>query len=169
MVISGGNVKEYVAEPPTIASPDRVPLTDAHRRGVSDPMTASLVRVPGNGELLVPQACPRKVAVFDGRMRYDLQLGFKRFEQVKAERGYQGRVVACSMHFSPIAGHIPDRVAIRYLTDLRDMELWLAPMAGTRVLVPYRVSIPTPIGLGVMQATQFISVPQPGRASARTQ
>ena len=41
------------------------------------------------------------------------------------------------------------------------MEAWLAPVAGTRVLVPFRVSIPTPIGVGVMQATQFVSLPQP--------
>ena len=38
------------------------------------------------------------------------------------------------------------------------MEVWLAPVGTTRVLVPFRVSIPTPIGQGVMQATQFISV-----------
>jgi hypothetical protein len=31
------------------------------------------------------------------------------------------------------------------------------------------VTLPTPLGLGVMQATQFVSAPQPGRASARTQ
>ena len=26
------------------------------------------------------------------------------------------------------------------------MEVWLAPIAGTRVLVPFRMSIPTPLG-----------------------
>jgi hypothetical protein len=51
------------------------------------------------------------------------------------------------------------------LASQRDMEVWLAPVANTRVLVPYRVSIPTPIGVGVMQATQFVSVSQP-RAAA---
>jgi len=49
------------------------------------------------------------------------------------------------------------------------MELWLAPIAGTRVMVPFRVSVPTPIGLGVMQATQFLSVAQPGNATAKAQ
>jgi hypothetical protein len=169
MVISSGTVKEFVAEPPNTPSPNRVPVTEAHRRGVSDPMTASLMRVPGNGDTFVPQACPRKLAVFDGRMRYDLQLSFKRLDQVRAEKGYQGRVVVCAVHFSPIAGHIPDRAAIKYLAELRDMELWLAPIAGTRVMVPYRVSVPTPIGVGVLQATQFVSVPQPSRATAKTQ
>jgi hypothetical protein len=169
MVISSGNVREFVADPPAVPSPERVPLTEAHRRGVADPMTASLVRVPGNGDPLAPQACQRTLAVFDGRMRYDLKLAFKRLEQVKAEKGYQGAAVVCSVHFAPIAGHIPDRAAIKYLTELRDIELWLAPIAGTRVMVPYRVSVPTPLGVGVMQATQFVSVPQPGRATAKTQ
>jgi len=169
MVISSGSVKEYVAEPPNVPNPGRVPLTDAHRRGVADPMSASLMRVPGSGSTFGPQACPRNVAVFDGRMRYDLHLAFKRLDSVRAERGYQGTVVVCSVVFAPIAGHIPDRAAIKYLAERRDIETWLAPIAGTRVMVPYRVSIPTPIGLGVLQATQFVSMPLPSRTNAKTQ
>jgi hypothetical protein len=169
MVISAGAVKELAANPPTVASPDRVPVTDAHRHGVSDPMTASLIRVPGSGDTLVPQACQRTLSIFDGRMRYDLQLTFKRLERVRSERGYQGVAVVCAVRFSPIAGHVPERAAIKYLVQLRDIELWLAPIGGTRVMVPYRVSVPTPLGLGVMEATQFISMPQPSKATAKTQ
>ena len=106
MTISGGAVREFVAEPKMPPMPNRVPLTEAHRRGVTDPMTASLFRVPGNGSLFTPEACPRKLAIFDGRMRYDLHLTFKRIEQVKAEKGYQGNAVVCSVIFSPIAGHV---------------------------------------------------------------
>jgi hypothetical protein len=169
MVISAGAVKELAANPPTVASPDRVPVTDAHRQGVSDPMTASLIRVPGSGDTSVPQACQRTLSIFDGRMRYDLQLAFKRLERVRSERGYQGVAVVCAVRFSPIAGHVPERYAIKYLVQLRDIELWLAPIAGTRVMVPYRVTVPTPLGLGVMQATQFVSMPQPSKATAKTQ
>jgi Protein of unknown function (DUF3108) len=169
MVLNSGSVKEFVVDPPTVPTPDRVPLTDAHRRGVLDPMTAALVRVPGSGDPVVPQACQRKLSVFDGRMRYDLQLAFKRLDRVKSEKGYQGAVVVCAVQFHPIAGHIPDRAAIKYLVELRDIEMWLAPISGTRMMAPYRVSVPTPIGLGVMQATQFVSVPQPGKSSAKTQ
>ena len=132
-------------------------------------MTASLMRVPGSGDTLVPQACQRTLAIFDGRMRYDLQLSFKRLDRVSTERGYQGVTVVCAVRFSPIAGHIPDRAAIKYLIQLRDIELSLAPIAGTRVMVPYRVSVPTPLGVGVMQATQFVSLPYPGKATAKTQ
>jgi hypothetical protein len=169
MVLSSGAVKELAANPPTVASPDRVPVTEAHRRGVSDPMTATLIRVPGNGDMLGPQACQRTLSIFDGRMRYDLQLAFKRLDRVTSERGYQGVAVVCAVVFSPIAGHVRDRYAIQYLAQLRDIELWLAPIANTRVLVPFRVALPTPLGLGVLQATQFVSVPQPSRATARTQ
>ena len=45
ILLSGGAVKEYTADPPTLPTPDRVPLTEAHRRGVADPMTASMMRV----------------------------------------------------------------------------------------------------------------------------
>jgi hypothetical protein len=166
MLLGGGTVKEFMADPPTSPNPDRVPLTEAHRRNVLDPMTASLIRVPGTGNTFVPEACLGKIPVFDGRMRYDIQLAFKRLDKVKSDRGYQGTVVVCSAYFSPIAGHIPDRAAIKYLVQLREMETWLAPVAGTRFMAPYRISIPTPIGLGVLQASHFISEPQPARPSA---
>jgi len=167
MVINAGQVKEFVAEPPTVPGPERIPLTEAHRRGVADPMTAPLVRIAGTGETLVPQACQRTLSIFDGRMRYDLRLAFKRFERVSSQNGYQGLAVVCAVEFAPIAGHIPQRYAIRYLSETRDMELWLAPIAGTRLLAPYRASIPTPLGEGVMEATQFLSIAQPGKASSR--
>jgi hypothetical protein len=169
MVISSGAVKESRIDPPTVVGPDRVPVTDAHRRGITDPMTATLIRVPGSADPLAPAACQRTLAIFDGRMRYDLQLSFKRLERVSTEKGYQGVAAVCAVRFLPIAGHVPDRAAIKYLIELRDIELWLAPIAGTRVMVPYRVSVPTPIGLGVMQATQFVSSPQPSKEAAKTQ
>jgi hypothetical protein len=165
MAMNHGTVKDYAADPPTMPSPDRVPLTEAHRRGVVDPLTASLMPVPGTGDTFVPEACPRKLAIFDGRMRYDLQLVFKRLDRVRSERGYQGTVVVCAVYFAPVAGHIPERPVIKYLINLREMEVWLAPIAGTRLMVPYRVTVPTPFGLGVMQASQFISAPQPSRAA----
>lgn len=168
MAISGGTVKEYVVEPPSLPNPERVPITEAHRHGIIDPMTASLVRVSGTGDPVGPEACQRSASIFDGRMRYDLQLAFKRMDKVRAEKGYQGPVAVCSLYFSPIAGYVPDRAAIKYLISSRDMELWLAPVAGTRVLVPFRVSIPTPVGLALLEATQFVSTP-PKAANAKTQ
>ena len=172
MQLASGTVKQYMAEPPNSPDPERVPVQEAHRRGVLDPMTAAILRVPGNGDTFVPQACNRKLAIFDGRMRYDLQLAFKRLDRVKSDKGYQGTVVVCAVSFVPVAGHIPSRPVIKYLADLRQTELWLAPIAGTRLMVPYRVTLPTPLGQGVLQATQFVTAAQSPRltpTSARSQ
>ena len=168
IILANGNVKEFGIDPEPPVDPDRIPVTDAHRRGVFDPMTASLVRVPGNGDPLSPEACHGGVAVFDGRMRYELKLDFKRMETVKAERGYRGPVVVCALYFSPVAGYIPDRPVIKYLAAQRNIEIALAPVAGTRVLVPFWLKVPTPLGPAMLEATSFVTVAQPPRV-AKTQ
>ena len=168
MVLSGGNVREYGIEPEPPVDPERIPVTDAHRRGVFDPMTGSMLRVPGSGDPLSPDACRTGAAIFDGRMRYDLKLDYKRMETVRAEKGYQGPVVVCAVYFSPIAGYIPDRAVIKYLTAQRNIEVAFAPVAGTRILVPFRMVVPTPLGAAMLEATQFITSATPPRV-AKTQ
>lgn len=153
--LANGNVKDFSIEPEPPVNPDRIPVTDAHKRGVSDPMTGSLLRVPGNGDPVSPEACASSTSVFDGRMRYDLKLDYRRMETIKVEKGYQGPAVVCAITFVPVAGFVPDRAAIKYLKTQRNMEVWFAPVLGTRVLMPYKVSIPTPVGTGVLQATKF--------------
>ena len=168
MALSAGKVTDYAAEPPLPPAPDRIPVTDADRSGVFDPMTSMLNRVAGSGDPVTPQACVRKVPVFDGRVRYDLRSEYKRMETVKADRGYAGPAAVCAVYFTPIAGYVPSRPAVKYLVTLRDAEVWLAPIAGTRILVPFRFSMPTPIGTGLLQATEFVSVPLP-RTAAKTE
>ncbi len=55
IAISNGNVKEYKVDPPADDDPARVPITEASQRGVLDPMTASMVRMPGGA---IP-SCPK--------------------------------------------------------------------------------------------------------------
>jgi hypothetical protein len=159
IVFSGGHAKEYLDHPQT-TSPSWIPLTEAHRTGVVDPMTALLFHAPGNGNPVMPEACQRKIAVFDGHMRFDLQLAFKRLDRVRANSGYQGPVVVCSVSFSPVAGYEPGRYAIKYVAAQHDIEIWLAPVAGTRLLAPFRAYTPTPLGPGIIQATRFVVSPQ---------
>jgi hypothetical protein len=168
MVLANGTIKEYAIEPEPPVDPDRLPVTDAQRRGVYDPMSGSLLRVPGNGELLTPDSCRTGNAIFDGRMRYDLKLDYKRMETVRAEKGYAGPVVVCAVYFTPIAGYIPDRPVIKYLAAQRNIEIAFAPIAGTRILVPFRMMIPTPLGTAMLEATQFITQPTPPHV-AKTQ
>jgi hypothetical protein len=169
MTLAGGGIKESSIEPEPPLDNDRIPVTDAHRRGVMDPMTGTMLRVAGNGDPLSPESCRAATPVFDGRMRYDLKFEFKRMETVQAEKGYRGPALVCAIYFTPISGYIGDRAAIKYLIAQRDMEVWLVPIAGTRVLVPFKLKIPTPIGGAVLQATQFVTSATPPRAASRTQ
>jgi hypothetical protein len=166
MTVAAGNIKEFKLEPPQEPDPKRIPVTDAHRRGVMDPMTASLVVMPGTGDMNVPQASERNLAVFDGKMRYDLKLAYKRTETVKAEKGYRGPVVVCAVKFAPVSGYIPSRSAIKYLAKSDDIEVWLAPIAGTRVMVPFRAQVETPFGLAMVEATRFVSAPGSSQTKA---
>ena len=168
MVLTNGAVKEYAIEPEPPVDADRIPVTDAQRRGVFDPMTGSMLHVGGTSELLSPDSCRTGAAIFDGRMRYDLKLDFKRVEIVKAEKGYHGPALVCAIYFSPVAGYIPDRPVIKYLAAQRNIEIAFAPIAGTRILVPFRILVPTPLGNAMLEATQFITQATPPRV-AKTQ
>jgi hypothetical protein len=165
IVLANGNVKEYGIDPQPPIDPDRIPVTEAHRRGVYDPMTGAMLRVPGTADPLTPDACRTGAAVFDGRMRYDLKLDFKRMENVKADKGYRGPVVVCALYFTPVAGYIPDRPVIKYLAAQRSIEIAFAPIAGTRILAPFWMKIPTPLGLAMLEATQFVSTASPPRVA----
>jgi len=158
ILFKGDKAKEYVTAPP---NPDAnlVPLTDANRVGVVDPMTALLVYMPGAGETAVPEACDRTVPIFDGHTRYNLRLTFKRIDKVTTEQGYQGPAVVCAVQFFPLAGYNPNHFLITFLAAQHDTEIWLAPFAGSRLMVPYRMAMPTPFGLGVLQAIKFESLP----------
>jgi hypothetical protein len=168
MVLTNGTIKEYAIEPEPPVDADRLPVTEAHRRGIYDPMTGSMLRVAGTADPLSPDACRTGAPIFDGRMRYDLKLDFKRMETVKAEKGYHGPAVVCSLYFSPVAGYIPDRPAIKYLAAQRNIEIAFVPVAGTRILVPFWVKVPTPLGPAMLEATQFITQATPPRV-AKTQ
>jgi len=165
LVLANGNVKDFSIDPLPPVDPDRIVVTDAHRKGVLDPMTGSMLRVPGNGEVLSPDSCRAGTGIFDGRMRYDLKLDYKRMETVRAERGYHGPALVCAIYFIPVAGYIPDRPVIKYLATERRMEIAFVPIAGTRILVPFRMTIPTPFGPAMLEATSFVTTAAPPRVA----
>lgn len=168
LLLANGGVKEFAIDPEPPVDADRIVVTDAHRKNVLDPMTGAMIRVPGNGEVLSPDACRTGAGIFDGRLRYDLKLDYKRMETVKAERGYHGPAVVCAIYFTPVAGYIPDRPVIKYLATQRNIEIAFVPISGTRILVPFRMTIPTPFGPAMLEATSFVTTAAPPRV-AKTQ
>ena len=150
MELDAAGVTDLVVDPPFLpAKKERVPITDTHRKGVVDPLSAGLVIVTGSDDPLKPQSCQGRIPVFDGRRRFDVSLNFMRVDTVKAESGYQGPGIVCSARLVPIAGHRIDSAS------LHAMEVTLVPLTGTRILVPFKASIPTLVGAVAITADRF--------------
>jgi hypothetical protein len=142
-------------------------VTKQQLEGVLDPMSGAFLTAQSenpNGDLSV---CNKTLPVFDGRQRYDLVVTPKRVVTVKrtTRAGYGGPAVICGVKFIPIAGYQPDNPAIRLMSQRNEIEVWLIPVRGTSMYVPYRIVLPTPVGYGSALVT---SIPTAGarRASA---
>jgi hypothetical protein len=156
LTMRNDNVRSVSVDPPVEPAPDRVPLTDASRRGVVDPVGALLLPGPANGDPMAPSRCDRTLPIYEGTERFDIHLSYARIEQVKTPTGYSGPVLVCRATYKAVAGHIKDRMQVKFMEDNRDIEAWLAPVAGTRVLMPWKVSVRTLVGTLVIEATQFV-------------
>src|SRR6266566_5151632 len=163
MVLDEGSVKELAATVPPKS--DRMPVTQANRQGIVDPLTAMLFSAAAAGEGLSREVCRHTLPIFDGRQRYDLKLAFKRMDKVTAEKGYAGPVVVCSAGYEPIAGHSASTPLVKYLSEGREMEIALAPVADTRLLAPFRMSVVSMVANLVIEANRFEATSQPSGAS----
>jgi hypothetical protein len=153
MALDGNAVQAVAVEPPVDAKPDRVPLNDGHKRNVVDPISAFLM--PGDGKGGVgAAACNRTLPIFDGAARYDIKLSYAGSKQVQLD-GYSGPVAVCQARYVPIAGHRELRPSTKFMRENRDISAWLAPVAGTNMMVPVRISVKTMIGTAVIEASSF--------------
>lgn len=137
--------------------PHTIPVTKEQLEGVLDPMSGAFLSAKSenpNGDLSV---CNKTLPVFDGRQRYDLVVTPKRVVSVKrtTRTGYGGPAVICGVKFIPIAGHQADNPAIRLMQQSNEIEVWLVPVRGTFMYVPYRIVLPTPVGYGTAVVTSI--------------
>lgn len=145
---AGGRVDSVSVEPPPKRRRDRVPLADRHFRRVVDPLSAMMML---SNQTLGPEMCNRTLPIFDGEMRYDLQLSFKRTERVS---GFSGPAHVCAIRYRPIAGHRPKRSGVKFLQSNEGMEIWMAAI-GEGVVAPVKARVPTPYGPLVLSATRL--------------
>lgn len=164
MEMREGSVRRVAVEPPVEEKPDRVPITAEHHRGVLDPMSALLLRVPEGAPLLSPAACERTVPVFDGRMRFDVTLSYAGTRPVESS-GYRGDVVVCKARYVPRAGH-RERSSGQRTVRSQEIDVWFAPVSGTRTLAPYRLTLQTSVGQLVVAANRFEVAPMARRAAS---
>ena len=153
MRFDAGGVTELSAEPPRRRPERYLPVTEAHKQGVLDPVSALIWPA---GDQLAPEACQRALPVFDGRNRFDLALSFDRMEQFAAKDGsYAGPALVCAIRYVPIAGHRPERDSVRFMAANEDIEVWMAPAGDTGLLAPAAIRVRTKVGRLVLEAQRF--------------
>ena len=167
MTFGAGAVTQVQIVPYKMPNPRDIPVTKAQLEGVVDPMSGAFLSAHSenpNGDLKV---CNQTLPVFDGRQRFDLVLTPKRAVNVQrsATSAYTGPAVICRVKFIPIAGYQPDNPGIKLMTETDEIEVWLIPVRGTYMYVPYRIVLPTPVGYGTALVTS-IAVDGARRASA---
>ena len=154
MALEHNKVTGVDISPPFDDKPDRVPLGPHDEQNVVDPVGATIIPAPADGPILSPAACNRKIPIFDGYTRFDIDLTYVGERKVKA-KGYDGPVAVCSARYVPISGHGANRAATKFMAENKDLEVWLAPIPSDRVLMPFRVSARTMVGTTVIEASEF--------------
>lgn len=156
MTFTKGAVKNVEVLPDKRPNPKDVPITASQLQNVLDPMSAAFLFARSDnlsGDLNV---CRQKVPVFDGRQRFDLVLKPKRRAMIRGSKsGYNGPAAVCEVKYVPIGGYRPDNPGVQMLANTDKIEVWMVPMAGTGLYVPYKISVPTFIGDGTATAVSF--------------
>lgn len=139
---------DIAVTPPPGPHPEHVPLKDADKRGVLDPVSAALMLTRIDGR----PPCDRRVAIFDGKQRYDIVLTPKRTMALpSAIEGRSDTAYVCRAMYEPVAGH-RDNAATKTHASNRDVEVVLRKVPGSGLLIPHSITIPTFWGTGSMVA-----------------
>lgn len=144
-----GGVSSVALEPDKPPNPEAVPLAAEHYKNVLDPMAAILAISRGGAKT----ACDKRIPIFDGKARFDLQMSFKGEEKIadKDSSGQPKVLIVCAVKYVPIAGHKPKDFQDPWV-DYNSIEIALRPVPSANLVVPYRVTVPTTIGAAVMMA-----------------
>ncbi len=143
VTFGGGNVGSFKVEPPIIDNYDRVPLERKHLTGVSDFLSAFVLK----GRALDKSLCDRDVGIFTGVERFNIAMRYAGDDTATSARtGYQGPVVLCSVDYNPVSGHFTSSEITTYLADSDRIIIWYAPLGTTGYFIPYRVLLGTNMG-----------------------
>lgn len=145
LAMADGNITSAEATPPLSPDPNRIPVGDAAKKNVIDPLSALLLPIahpkePGKDPLAA--SCDRTIPIFDGWSRFDIKLSLKEVKTVD-KAGFKGQAAICAVRWVPIAGHIPDRKATKFMAENKDIDVMLAPAGASGFLVPLHIGVQT--------------------------
>ena len=130
---------DTVVEPPADAD-EREPVSAEQQRGTTDPISAVLTAAR---TLAATGSCTQRLAVFDGRRRYDLEFsdGGREVLQPSEYAAFSGEATLCLFRYIRIAGY--QKPGSSRWSNPRDVEriykVWLAPIVPGLPPLPVRV------------------------------
>ena len=136
---AGGEARATIDPPPDAEmNAGRIPLTDAHRRGVIDPLSGLVAQaLAGASE---PDPCRGLTRGFSGWARFDVAL---RPGTTEADG-----TLTCRVAYQPIAGHRP---AAETRPNGQAITVTFRPAAEDGLRLPARIEVPLTIGSLVIQ------------------
>lgn len=141
MEFDNGNVVGRSAIPSTPAGGRLIPLKKSHTQAVLDPLTAILRLAYAQGA----KPCGRTLPIFDGKQRFNLTFNFRRFEALPAGEFGRQRGVVCQIKYEPLGGYVMTNDTRKYAAE-NNIEIAFRPAHGGRIVVPYRLTLPTIVG-----------------------
>ena len=157
MTFNGGAVQQVSISPRMRTIPGTIPVRREQLEGVMDPMSGAFLTARSANPNANLSVCNQMLPVFDGRSRFDLVLKPKKRVMVRnrSRSSYSGPAAVCGVKFIPISGYQPNNPGIKLMTQSKEIEVWLMPVKGTDMYVPYRIVLPTPVGFGTAVITSI--------------
>jgi hypothetical protein len=152
---TNNNVKQVAVNPPHREPAGRIPVTRNHMRNVVDPLSAIVLLTNVGSNKSGTEVCTRKLPIFDGKARYDLQLSYKKTQSVTTGHGYSGPAYICKVKFQPISGHRRGDSESQYAAANEGIEIWMIPLAQADLYVPYYIYIPTAVGTATLTSSNI--------------
>lgn len=130
-------------------NPEAIPVKPEDLKNVFDPMSSILAMTHATGG----NPCSRTIPIFDGKARFNLVMSPKGEQKLKEDKpsGQPVQLKVCQVKYVPVSGHKP-KDFVKPWVDYNGIEIALRPVPAANVFVPYRISIPTSIGMAVMSA-----------------
>jgi Protein of unknown function (DUF3108) len=148
-----------IVPPSPAPGPEFVPLTEASTHDALDPLAAILAmsRVKGDAN-----PCNRRLAIFDGKQRFDLVLtaaGQQRVPEVRPS-GQPVMGPVCNVRYVPVAG-FKDNAETSRLSKENGIQIAFRPVPSANLVVPYQITVPTPAGTATI-TLQRMDIVAPG-------
>jgi hypothetical protein len=149
-----GAVQEISVLPEEAETPDTVPLQAVQLKGVLDPLSAIMALTHNDGAT----PCGRKLQIFDGKQRFDLDL---RFSREQAIDGQPDKLTVCRVKYTPLGGYRATEET-QTMAANTGIEIAFRRVPSAKLMLPQTVTVPTAAGVAEL-TLETVDIKTPGR------